>query len=142
MKKTLRLAIAAVAVLLVLAGVLLVAVNARAASYEVSFAYTADPEAPPVGFALYRLRGDERETVVEDISPAQRSFVVELPEPDALRCDTYFMAALFGTGHNGPYSRAYPLCPQFPLPAGNEVRISGSAVFDLIMRRVDAPGGE
>ncbi|SHH33110.1 hypothetical protein [Desulfofustis glycolicus] len=142
MEKTLRLAIAAVAVLFVLTGVLLVAVNAQAASYEVTFMYTADPEAPPDGFALYRRRGDERLTVLDDIGPTQRSFVVELPDPDALHCDTYFMAAFFGGGHNGPYSRAYPLCPQFPLPAGDEVRISGSAVFDLIMRRVDAPGGE
>ncbi len=128
---------------MVVAGLLL-AGPGWAAEYEVVFGYNADPAAPPTGFALYRLAGDERVVVIDDIGPEARSFVVELPDPDPLHCDTYAMAALFGEGrHNGPYSRAYPLCPQYPLPAGSEVRISGSAVFDVILRRVDnVQGGE
>lgn len=119
----------------------LVASNAPAARYEVTFGYQADPQAPPAGFALYRLRGDERETVRGDIGPGERAFVVDIEEPVG-RCDTYFMAALFGEGrHNGPYSRAYPLCPAYALPAGSEVRISGTAVIDLIFRRVDDTQG-
>jgi hypothetical protein len=144
MRAMLQVGMLVVGLLFGVACSLLWAVNAGAAQYEVSFSYTADPEAPPAGFALYRLSGDERETVRGDIGPEQRTFFVELPAPDPLGCDTYFMAALFGDdGVNGPYSRAYPLCPQYPLPAGSEVRVSGSAVFDLIFRRVeDAPGGE
>ncbi|MCB2217978.1 MAG: hypothetical protein KQH59_18100 [Desulfobulbaceae bacterium] len=141
MKTLLRFGILVVAMLLSLAVVMLWSINARADTYRVDFSYTADQQAPPSAFALYRLSGDERVTVIDTIGPEQRTFVVDLPDPDPLYCDTYFMAALFG-GHNGPYSRAYPLCPEYPLPAGDEVRISGSAVFDLIFRRVDAPGGE
>lgn len=126
----------------VAAGLLLTAGTAWAAQYEVTFGYTADPQAPPAGFALYRLAGDERETVLDTIGPDERVFSVELPDPAPPRCDTYFMAALFGAGVNGPYSRAYPLCPAYDLPAGSEVRISGTAVIDLVFRRVDAPGGE
>jgi hypothetical protein len=139
----LKVGMLVVGLLLGLACSLLWAMNVGAAQYEVTFVYEVDQQVPPTGFALYRLAGDERVTVVDDIGPAERSFIVELPDPDPLRCDTYFMAAWFGeSGHNGPYSRAYPLCPQYPLPAGSEVRISGSAVFDLIFRRIDAPGGE
>ncbi len=143
MKTLLRFGILVVAMLLSLAIALLWSVNARADTYRAEFAYTADPDAPPTGFALYRLAGDDLTTVLDNIGPNDRTFLVDLPAPDPFRCDTYFMAALFGDGrHNGPYSRAYPLCPEYPLPAGAEVRISGSAVFDLIFRRVDAPGGE
>lgn len=128
----------------VAAGPLLTAGAAWAAQYEVTFGYTADPQAPPSGFALYRLAGDERVTVLDTIGPDERVFTVELPDPAPHRCDTYFMAALFGDdGVNGPYSRAYPLCPAYDLPAGSEVRISGTAVIDLVFRRVDdTQGGE
>ncbi|BDD88690.1 hypothetical protein DPPLL_30550 [Desulfofustis limnaeus] len=143
MERMLKVGLVVVGVLFGVVCSLLWAADGWAAQYEVSFSYAADPEAPPAGFALYRLAGDERVTVVADIGPDQRSFFVELPDPDPLRCDSYFMAALFGAdGVNGPYSRAYPLCPAYDLPAGSEVRISGTAVIDLVFRRVDVPGGE